>query len=625
MAEEALRFALNFVEDKTIPGSNISGVGALTGDWLWTLFTIALLVCVMAVGTLFVMKRRQVLVCGKHFNNEASNKNGKMFKLVSIFVILLCSIGLIFSVTSLANAENNPTSPGETQKLNATIEADGTISIDSVALKGRDGHGIQLKSVTTKYADGISVTDNANWTVKVNDIEVYNDKIPSKSTPEKSFHNENTLSVSVDGLLVDTARSFIGKGDIIYFDINTSQLELCDTPEFSADLKYNGSEQNVDNPAYWKGYDSTKFKIEGQTKATDAGTYQVTFTPTTQCAWKDGSRDPKTVEWSILPATMSINVVGNYDTVPYNGKEQSVEGYTSSSVSTLFDSSKLKYSGIANATGTNVGTYLMNLDKSKFSYNDANIAVSEYNITDGYLTIDKATAGLKLTPDSLELTAGETGTSAVTKDTDATPTVSSSDDTVATASLSADNETVTVTAVSQGTATITVSCKETDNYKAGEATIAVTVKGKVAKPTAIDAVYDAQSHLGVAAGTGYTLDKTDPMPSGCKAPETIDPAVGAKSTNAGTYAVTATLAQGFEWDDGGTNPEKLTYTISRADAKVTTEPAKKSTYFFRLSSGTCNCWCWNRRRLHVFLRPRTSRGKRCLIFRYSKSNRCWRL
>ena len=86
-------------------------------------------------------------------------------------------------------------------------------------------------------------------------------------------------------------------------------------------------------------------------------------------------------------------MTGNKATKDYTGSEQKVEGYEASSDSDLFDASKVSYGGDAVASGTDPGTYPMNLDSEKFSYNDKNVNVT-FEVTDGELEIVKKTADI---------------------------------------------------------------------------------------------------------------------------------------------------------------------------------------------------------------------------------------
>ena len=89
----------------------------------------------------------------------------------------------------------------------------------------------------------------------------------------------------------------------------------------------------------------------------------------------------------ITAAMMTVNVTGNTGTEVYTGSEQSVTGYTLACESALYDETLVSYSGTAVASGTNVGTYPMNLAETDFSYNNANINVTFNIVSDGWLLI----------------------------------------------------------------------------------------------------------------------------------------------------------------------------------------------------------------------------------------------
>jgi hypothetical protein len=97
----------------------------------------------------------------------------------------------------------------------------------------------------------------------------------------------------------------------------------------------------------------------------------------------------------IEPLALTIQITGKNDTKTYANTEYSVTGYTAAekNSNTLFDASKVSYGGDAVASGTDPGTYPMNLDSEKFSYNDKNVNVT-FEVTDGELEIVKKTADI---------------------------------------------------------------------------------------------------------------------------------------------------------------------------------------------------------------------------------------
>ena len=75
-------------------------------------------------------------------------------------------------------------------------------------------------------------------------------------------------------------------------------------PSQSGSLTYTGSAQSPT----WNGYDAEKLSIGGDYSAVDAGTYTATFTPKIGYTWDDGTRDARSVTWSIGKAAGSLSL-----------------------------------------------------------------------------------------------------------------------------------------------------------------------------------------------------------------------------------------------------------------------------------------------------------------------------
>ena len=95
---------------------------------------------------------------------------------------------------------------------------------------------------------------------------------------------------------------------------------------------------------------------------------------------------------SITPVTdeVTVTIKGNKDTVPYNGTDQSVSGYTVESISnTLYTSTDFTLNGQAMATGKDAATYPMNLSATQFVNNNTNFSNVKFEIAeDGQLVIN---------------------------------------------------------------------------------------------------------------------------------------------------------------------------------------------------------------------------------------------
>ena len=199
-----------------------------------------------------------------------------------------------------------------------------------------------------------------------------------------------------------------------------------------ATVDYNGTEQKVEgytvaisDPLYKEA--DFSYTGEAVAKGTDAGTYDTAIDKTkftnNNSNFKDVTFEVVQGALTINPIAMKITVTGNNDTLKYTGAEQKAQGFVATSDSTFFDQTKVKYSGTAEAKGTDVGTYNMELDVTKFSYNDPNFTGVTFAIdADGFLIIDPAEITVKITgkEDTLEYNGKEqeiTGYTATTEST----------------------------------------------------------------------------------------------------------------------------------------------------------------------------------------------------------------
>ena len=131
--------------------------------------------------------------------------------------------------------------------------------------------------------------------------------------------------------------------------------------------------------------------VAGQFSYNDTNFENVTFTVT------DG-------ELKINKATLAITITGTKVNTTYDGTEKTASGYTATSKSTLFDDSKVVFTGTDSVKKTDAGTYDMGLADDQFSYNDANFENVTFNVTDGELKINKATLAITITGDKKEYT-----------------------------------------------------------------------------------------------------------------------------------------------------------------------------------------------------------------------------
>ena len=225
-------------------------------------------------------------------------------------------------------------------------------------------------------------------------------------------------------------------------------------PAQSGSLIYNGTTLQP----RWTSYNQNKMTISGITEATNAGTYQVTFTPKGEYEWSDGTTNTVTVEWTISRAV--IEEPSCSDSFTYDGNEKSP--------TMSYDTAATVVDGTTSAV--NAATYIVGFTP------DSNHCWSggTYERKTFSWTIDKAAGALSLTKTTMTLNNDKVSdTCEVTRAGTGTITVTSNNTSVATVSLS--DTTVTVTAVDSGSVTITISIAADDNYTApADKTISVT-------------------------------------------------------------------------------------------------------------------------------------------------------
>ena len=148
-----------------------------------------------------------------------------------------------------------------------------------------------------------------------------------------------------------------------------------------------GYKVEVGNPLY-KESDFT-FSGTASASRTEAGTSNMGLKPEN---FSNKSANFKDVTFSVTdgyvqidPRPVTVTIIGNTDTVEYDGKEHTVSGYVVTCEEELYDTSKISFTGSDTVSGTNVGTYEMDL-KDKFENADTNFEVT-FNVTNGSLNI----------------------------------------------------------------------------------------------------------------------------------------------------------------------------------------------------------------------------------------------
>ena len=106
----------------------------------------------------------------------------------------------------------------------------------------------------------------------------------------------------------------------------------------------------------------------------------------------------------IDPLAVEVAIAGNNDTTEYDGNAHTVEGYTATATSDLYDiAANIKFTGDATATRTNAGTTNMGLTAEQFANTNDNFDVT-FIVTDGFQAVTPVAAEVTVTIDGNKVT-----------------------------------------------------------------------------------------------------------------------------------------------------------------------------------------------------------------------------
>ena len=239
---------------------------------------------------------------------------------------------------------------------------------------------VQVVTFTVNYLwGGEKIQDSTTGKARRGDVITPKTEIPGytiKPNQEKKYTiTENNLVINLD-----------------YYK-NVELTANSDT------VTYDGKEHTV--TGYTGAPEGVTFdKVSASGKGTDVGKYPVTFNEDPVGKYATfGNKDYIITEategtLNITPVTeeVTVTIKGNTKTVYYNGKEQSVEGYTVESISNpLYTESdfSLKSGITAEAKGKKVGTYDMGLTNESFENTSENFTNVVFVVEDGYLKIKR--------------------------------------------------------------------------------------------------------------------------------------------------------------------------------------------------------------------------------------------
>ncbi len=274
---------------------------------------------------------------------------------------------------------NDGTTVGEFKTPTVTLPKEKIVITANSAKKTYDGTPLTDGGYT--YTEGVLAEgDVLTATVKgsITDAgETANEVVSYEVTRDGNDVAKKYDIVVVDGLLQVEKRTITLTGN-------------------SDTVEYTGKEQSVE------GYEITEGTLaDGQildasaiAKGTEAGTYTGTITVD---SIKDASGNDVTENYEVkkVPGKLTIGkksivveIIGNTNTVKYNGEKQSIAGFTTPGLPGGV-TVELKAGVKAEAAGTDAGEYAMGLTAEDFNVNSDNYEIADVKYTDGWLKIEK--------------------------------------------------------------------------------------------------------------------------------------------------------------------------------------------------------------------------------------------
>lgn len=271
------------------------------------------------------------------------------------------------------------------------VKPDGKLTIENRPIT------ITANDVTGKY-DGQPHGENGYSITAGSLIDGHAATVTISGSKTDAGEYEELLVPNVTKIVDAKNKDVTGYYDISYEDgtltINKRSVTL--TSE-TASKVYDGTplakpEVTVTGDGFVEGEGAT-YDVTGT--ITNVGETENKFTYTLNEGTKAGNYDitTKLGKLTIKPvAEVTVTIKGNTKTVYYNGKEQSVKGYTVSIDNNLYKEADfaLKNDAKAEAKGTKVGTYPMGLTKESFENTNKNFTNVVFVVNDGYLEITRS-------------------------------------------------------------------------------------------------------------------------------------------------------------------------------------------------------------------------------------------
>ena len=375
--EENKDYTLSYSDDVVNVGTvtvTIKGIGNYTGEFTKT----------------YEITPREYTVttdgAEKVYDGNPLTAGGTVNNLVDGETVNLTMTGSQTNVgTSNNTYELNWTGTAKASNYTHGKDSIGTLTVTAKPINPSDTNGIAVRKPLDSIYDG-KVHRNTPF-------------VEDKKTSATLIENTDyTLTHTGDLVNVGTVKVTVtGKGNYTgSFELSYQITKRKVTLTSASDEKvYDGnpltnSKVTVTSKLGFAEKEGATYSVTGT--ITDVGTKNNTFTYTLNEGTLASNYEIETHEGTlkVTPVTdkVTVKISGKKDTVTYDGKPHSVEGYEVNEISNpLYNASSIKFTGVAKAEGTDVATYPMNLTSTQFSNSSANFTDVKFVVTDGSLTI----------------------------------------------------------------------------------------------------------------------------------------------------------------------------------------------------------------------------------------------
>ena len=181
--------------------------------------------------------------------------------------------------------------------------------------------------------------------------------------------------------------------------------------EHSDEVNYDGEEHTVSgydveisNPLYTEA-DFT-FSGNDSVSGTNAGSYDMELKPEDFTNTNDNYDVTfETVDGQLMinPIDVTVTITEHSDEVDYDGEEHTVSGYDVEISNPLYTVADFTFSGTASVSGTDAGSYAMEMKPEDFANTNDNFASVTFAIVDGQLVIKPIDVTVTITEHSVEV------------------------------------------------------------------------------------------------------------------------------------------------------------------------------------------------------------------------------